>query len=254
LPDGREEAVIGAGLKPVCRAGIPPAQRSLEPPQKARVPSRLQACAALLLVLAGGSCSEHKTDPPRPSRWDLFSATQIERWREASMFQSGGVGRETDGFTIKEGSPMSGIVFPMWLEDGMPVADYAIDYEALRAGGRDFFGSATFPVRNERTFVTFVLGGWGGSQVGLSCIDGYDASENSTGSSQHLEDGRWYHVRIEVRPKEITVLLDGRPIIRANIAGRDLGLRAGEIDRCVPFGFATYGTTGRIRGCVIERL
>ncbi len=136
----------------------------------------------------------------------------------------------------------------------MPVAEYAVTYEAMRVSGGDFFGSATFPVRDEKSFVTFVLGGWGGSQVGISCIDGYDASENTTGSSQRFENGRWYRVRIEVRTKEIKVLLDGRPIVLTNISGRTLGLRSGEIDRCVPFGFATFGTEGRVRGCVVERL
>jgi hypothetical protein len=184
----------------------------------------------------------------------LFGPPQLEKWQEAKMFQSGGIAREPDGFTLKEGSPMTGIVFPSWLKDGMPVAEYAINYEALRVSGHDFFGSATFPVRDEKAFVTFVLGGWGGSQVGISCIDGYDASENTTGSSQRFENGRWYRVRIEVRSKEIKVLLDGRPVVQANITGRDLSLRAGEIDRCVPFGFASFGTAGRIRACVIERL
>lgn len=167
---------------------------------------------------------------------------------------SGGIARGPDNFTINEGSPMSGIVFPTWFKDGLPFADYAITYEAMRASGRDFFGSATFPVRDDKTFVTFVLGGWGGSQVGISCIDGYDASENSTGSSQRFENGKWYRVRIEVRAKEIKVLLDGRPIIQTNIAGRDLGLRAGDIDKCVPFGFATYAAVGQLRGCQVEKL
>lgn len=171
------------------------------------------------------------------------------------MFNSsGGMVREADGFTLKEGAPMTGIVFPSWLTDGMPVVDYAINYEAMRVSGSDFFGSVTFPVRDDKTFVTFVLGGWGGSQVGISCIDGYDASENTTGSSQHFENGKWYRVRIEVREKELRVLLDGRPIIQTNIAGRILSLRGGEIAKCMPFGFATYGTTGRMRSCVVEKL
>ncbi len=167
---------------------------------------------------------------------------------------SGGMVRETDGFTLNDGAPMTGIVFPSWLKNGMPVVDYAINYEAMRVSGSDFFGSVTIPVRDEKTFVTFVLGGWGGSQVGISCIDGYDASENTTGSSQKFENGKWYRVRIEVREKELRVLLDGRPIIQTNIAGRTLNLRGGEIAKCAPFGFATYGTTGRVRACVIERL
>lgn len=207
--------------------------------------------AALLFC----SCSERKPEAPaKIPRWELFSPALIQKWEEAKMIQGGGIVREDGGFTLKDGAPMTGIVFPSWLKDGMPIADYAIYYEAMRESGGDFFGSVTFPVRDEKTFVTFVLGGWGGSQVGISCIDGYDASENTTGSSQRFENGKWYRVRIEVRAKELRVLLDGRPIIQTNIAGRDLGLRAGEIDRCVPFGFATYGTTGRVRSCVVEKL
>ncbi len=53
---------------------------------------------------------------------------------------------------------------------------------------------------------------------------------------------------------ELQVTLDGKAIVRANITGRSLGLRVGEISNCAPFGFATYGTEGRIRQCVIQRL
>ena len=208
-----------------------------------------------LLPLCLSSCEEKKSaTPPKVVRWELFSPALIQKWDEAKMLQGGGIVREDGGFTLKDGAPMTGIVFPSWLKDGMPVADYAINYEAMRVSGSDFFGSVTFPVRDENTFVTFVLGGWGGSQVGISCIDGYDASENTTGSSQRFENGKWYRIRIEVRAKELRVLLDGRPIILTNITGRTLNLRGGEIDKCVPFGFATYGTAGRVRGCIVERL
>ena len=170
------------------------------------------------------------------------------------MSAGGGLTPEVDGLTLKEGGPMTGAVYPDWLKEGLPVTNYAIEYEAQRVAGRDFFGSVTFPVRDGETYVTFVLGGWGGSQVGISSIDGYDASENTTGSSQKLENGVWYKVRIEVRSGELRVLLNGRPIVQTNIMGRTLGLRGGEIDRCVPFGFATYRATGRLRGCVVERV
>ncbi len=212
----------------------------------------LQACSIFWCLIFAGC--KPSIQQQTIQRWYMFSSLQLGKWQEAKMFKNGGIAREADGFTLKEGSPMTGIVFPSWLTDGMPVADFAINYEAMRVSGGDFFGSVTFPVRDDKTFVTFVLGGWGGSQVGLSCIDGYDASENTTGSSQRFENGRWYRIRIEVRPKEIKVLLDDRPIILTNIAGRTLSLRSGEIDQCMPFGFATYGTVGRIRKCVVERL
>jgi hypothetical protein len=218
------------------------------------VGSALRAfCFALLLVLLP-ACSPEKKAAAPASRWELFSPASIGKWKEAPMDKSGGIRRENDGFTLKEGGPMTGIVFPTWWADGLPAVDYAITYEAMRGSGSDFFGSVTFPVRDEKTFVTFVLGGWGGTQVGISSIDGYDAASNPTGSSQLFENGKWYRVHIEVRAKEIQVQLDGKRIVQANIAGRTLGLRGGEISNCLPFGFATYGTEGRIRGCVVERL
>jgi hypothetical protein len=212
---------------------------------------------ALLTALFLGACHQGKDDGPKDkkvSQWELFSPALITEWREAGMVKSGGIRREADGYTLKEGGPMTGIVFPSWFSHGMPATDYAITYEAMRVSGSDFFGSVTFPVRDEKTFVTFVLGGWGGAQVGISNIDGFDAASNSTGSSQRFENGKWYRIHLEVRKNEIQATLDGKAIIRANIAGRSLGLRVGEISHCVPFGFATYGTEGRVRGCVVEQL
>ncbi len=190
----------------------------------------------------------------KTAEWNLTTPPLTTHWQEAEIERSGGIIRESDGFTLKDGNPMTGIVFPSWVEDGLPLLNYAINYEAMRLKGTDFFGSATFPVGDLKRCITFVLGGWGGAQVGLSCIDGYDASENSTGSSQRFENDRWYRLRIEVRKKELRVLLDDRPIIQTNLHGRSLSLRGGDISRCVPFGFASYGTEARIRNVMITRL
>lgn len=212
---------------------------------------RLVCCAFLAACLVA-SCGPSASPPT--ARWDLFSQNLVGHWKEAAIERSGGLTREADGFSLKAGSPMTGIVFPSWADDGLPLMDYAIQYEAMRVTGSDFFGSVTFPVGEATRCITFVLGGWGGSQVGISCIDGYDASENSTGSSQRFENGRWYRVRIELRKKSLRVRLDDRAIIETNLHGRSLSLRAGDIANCVPFGFASYGTEGRVRNVVVERL
>ncbi|MFZ4766980.1 MAG: hypothetical protein ACOYMN_18665 [Roseimicrobium sp.] len=149
---------------------------------------------------------------------------------------------------------MTGIVFPQWAALGLPIEDYRITYEAMRVQGSDFFGSVTFPVGAVERCVTFVLGGWGGQQVGISSIDGLDAASNETGSAQPLQSGRWYRVRLEVRGYLLQAWLDDRPLLRLDTFGRHLSLRGGEIEKCAPFGFATYGTEGRMRHCVIERL
>lgn len=216
---------------------------------------RFKTAKMAVLLLSALLVSCDKAKPPFPhDHWDLFATPLVEHWKEAAIENNGGMTREPDGFTLNEGSPMSGNVFPTWVADGLPLTDYAIGYEAMRVSGHDFFGSITFPVGKPDRCVTFVLGGWGGSQVGISSIDGYDASENTTGSSQHFENNRWYRVRIEVADRFLKVLLDGRPIINTNLSGRSLSLRGGDILQCVPFGFATYGTTGRVRGCVVEKL
>jgi hypothetical protein len=149
---------------------------------------------------------------------------------------------------------MTGNVFPTWEQDKLPLINYRITYEAMRVSGSDFFGSVTFPVESRDRCVTFVLGGWGGTQVGISSIDGSDASQNPTGSSHRFEDGRWYRIRIEVEEQSLRVWLDDLPLVSFNPKGRQLHLRGADIAKCVPFGFATFGTEGRIRACVVERL
>jgi hypothetical protein len=217
----------------------------------------VRAFTCVVLLLAGlVSCGPGEPDaaPKGPTRWDLFGKELTSRWKEAEMMHSGGLRQEADGYTLKAGSPMTGMVFPTWEKDGLPLTSYRLTYEAMRVSGKDFFGSVTFPVGGVDRCVTFVLGGWGGSQVGISSIDGLDASMNSTGSVQKFEDGKWYPIRIEVTPETLCVWLDDRSLAKANISKADLTLRSGEIDRCAPFGFATYSTEGRIRNCVVERL
>jgi hypothetical protein len=44
------------------------------------------------------------------------------------------------------------------------------------------------------------------------------------------------------------------PVIDADITGRQVGLRAGEIDLCTPLGFATYSTVGGLRKVEYRKL
>ena len=207
-----------------------------------------------LLPLVLLCCSPEKPEVPKQLRWSLFETPLVEHWQDAKIERGGEVKREPDGFTLKEGTPMTGNVFPTWEQDGLPVIGYRVTYEAMRVSGGDFFGSVTFPVGSRERCVTFVLGGWGGTQMGISSIDGADASENVTGSSQRFENGRWYKVRIEVQEQLLRVWLDDRPLVSFNPKGRQLHLRGADIAKCVPFGFASYGTEGRVRGCVVERM
>ena len=63
--------------------------------------------------------------------------------------------------------------------------------------GSDFFCGLTFPYKE--THATLILGGWGGSLIGISSLDDFDASENETGDAYIFEDNHWYDVRLKAQ-------------------------------------------------------
>lgn len=204
--------------------------------------------SALVLFLFTG-CSESK-----PQRWDLLGAAMVPHW-QALVIEGAGKPQIGPGeIVLPEGAPMTAVRFGGWEAMGLPVVDYAIEYEAMRLAGQDFFGAVTFPIRSLKTCATLVNGGWGGGLVGISNIDEQSANENATRSEHRFVNGQWYRFRLEVRSEEIKGWLDGRLIINASIKARTISLRAGDIEQCAPFGLATYGTTGKMRGLVVEAL
>ena len=127
----------------------------------------------------------------------------------------------------------------------LPHSNYEVRFEAARQRGNDFFASLTFPVKD--SFCTWVTGGWGGDIVGLSSLDGWDASDNETRSYLNFENGRWYSFRLRVTDDRIQAWINDQPIINVEIAGRSISLRRGEIKLSAPFGFASYNTAGDLR-------
>jgi hypothetical protein len=126
-----------------------------------------------------------------------------------------------------------------------PQSDYEVRFEGARLEGGDFFASLTFPVGE--SFCTWVTGGWGGDIVGLSNLDGWDASDNETRSYFNFEKKRWYALRLRVTGERIRAWIDEQAIVNVEIGGRPIGLRPGEIKLSAPFGFASYATTGGVR-------
>lgn len=134
----------------------------------------------------------------------------------------------------------------------IPTTDYELRLDAMRVSGGDFFCGVTFPVGTNAC--TLILGGWGGTIVGLSSLDGMDASENETTLSRDFELGRWYDVAIRVTAERIQVDLDGRTIIDVEIAGRRVHMRPGEIEIGEPLSISTWRTAGAIRNIRIRTL
>jgi hypothetical protein len=171
----------------------------------------------------------------------LFDGKSLEGWRETPFKGHGAVRVEKGTIVLGAGNPLTGITWT----GAFPKSNYEVRFEAARLQGSDFFASLTFPVGD--SFATWVTGGWGGDIVGISSIDGWDASDNETRQYFNFESGRWYTLRLRVTESRIEAWIDDQQIVNVSIEGRSIGLRFGDIKLCAPLGFASYATTGALR-------
>jgi hypothetical protein len=194
-----------------------------------RVLSAVVLCAAALAQPKGGE-------------WlPMFDGKSLQGWRETAFTGRGKARVENGTIVLAAGAPMTGVTFT----GTFPKTNYEVRFEGARIDGNDFFASLTFPVGD--SYCTWVTGGWGGDIVGLSSIDGWDASDNETRTYFDFERGRWYAFRLQVSTERIAGWIDDKPVFNVEIGGRKVGLRPGEIQLSAPFGFASYGTTGALR-------
>ncbi len=145
------------------------------------------------------------------------------------------------------GDPLTGV---RW-EGEFPKVNYEVTLQARRTGGFDFFCGLTLPVEDQRC--SLVLGGWGGSLVGISCIDGLDASNNETMMIQNFEKDRWYRIRMRVTTDKITAWLDDDEIIDVDRAGHVFDIR-GEMEESTPVGVAAFQCESEIKNFVVREL
>jgi hypothetical protein len=121
----------------------------------------------------------------------------------------------------------------------------------MRTEGGDFFCGLTFPIGKQSC--TFVCGGWGGTVVGLSCVDGFDASEGTTSRSITFKDNQWYHIRIRVTEQQLEAWIDDELILEQELADHRFAVRL-EVEPCVPLGIATWNTGSAIRNIKFRKL
>jgi hypothetical protein len=187
--------------------------------------------------------------PAAEPKWDsLFDGKTLTNWEKTDFGGQGSVLVKEGAVVLEEGQPMTGIT---WKGKELPKVNYELRLEAQRVEGNDFFCALTFPVKEAPC--SLVLGGWGGGVIGLSSIDGFDASENETTNYTTFESGKWYKVRLRVTDKQIQAWLDDERIVSVDTEGKRLSVRI-EVDQNRPLGFATYQTTGAYRKIEIREL
>jgi len=128
---------------------------------------------------------------------------------------------------------------------------YEIRLEAMRAGGSDFFCGLTFPVND--SCASLILGGWGGTVCGISCLDGEDAANNETTTSTNFKNGIWYSVRLRVTKNKLEAWLQNEQIVDADTKDREIGVRI-EVEESRPLGLATFQTTAALRNISWRKL
>jgi len=170
----------------------------------------------------------------------LFDGVSLDHWQVIDYEGHGVISIADSCIIIGKGEFISGI---RWTED-FPKTNYEVTLYAKRVDGNDFFCGMTFPVKE--SFLTLVLGGWGGSLCGLSCIDGYDAANNFTSKIFYFGTGAWWSVRLRVTDKKIEAWVAQDKIVDFTIGNSSLSLRL-EVESSVPFGITTYKTTGALR-------
>lgn len=204
--------MAGCGKKKMPAETIPPAEANHAPAN------------------TGGWVEMEKLEP---GKWQAIEGAADLEWNDENSVLKIGIGTDLNG--------------ARWTGP-LPTVPYVVELEARRMSGSDFFCGLTFPVRSGKECVSLIVGGWGGNLVGISSIDGLDASENSTGSQQKFEDQRWYRIRVEVRDEHLQAWIDDQQVVDAITEDQKLSLRPGPIEACAPFGLATWLTSAEIRG------
>jgi hypothetical protein len=209
----------------------------------------------ILFVLALAGCrsgqKEQKTSQPVLSEKRdstlLFDGESLNGWEITNFGPQGPVYVSGGNLILGMGDGCTGITW----KNAFPEINYKVTLEAKKVDGNDFFCGMTFPVGKNPC--TFIVGGWGGTTVGLSSINGLDASENETTTIQAFEKDRWYRICVIVKTDTIKALIDNNIVVNFAVGDNKLSIRP-EVELSKPFGIATWRTTAAIRNIRVNTL
>ena len=177
----------------------------------------------------------------------LFDGKTLDGWEITNFGPQGPVYVTGDKITLGMGDGCTGIT---WKKE-FPLTDYEVTLEAMRVEGNDFFCGITFPVGKDPC--TLIVGGWGGTIVGLSSINGMVASENETTTMRQFEKNRWYRIRLKVTEQTIQAWIDDEIVVDINLDDKTLSIRP-EVELSKPFGIASWRTTAALRNIRLIRM
>jgi hypothetical protein len=190
--------------------------------------------------------SSGKTEQLQADSNYIFNGLNLDGWEITNFGAQGPVFVSDGDIILGMGDGCTGITW----KKSFPVTDYELSLEAKRVDGNDFFCGITFPAGKDPC--SLIVGGWGGTVVGLSCINGSDASENETTTLRHFEKDRWYKIRLKVSENSIQAWIDNEIVVNLTIDNKVISIRP-EVELSKPFGIASWNTTAAIRNIRLDK-
>lgn len=226
-----------------CTLGEPVSGQEEAPAQEKKTPQAAEADAKPNAVAADSAGQgEKKADAEKDKGWrPLLPEKGLEGWEVTDFYGHGKVVREAEQTIFEPGKPLTGITYK---KKDFPTTDFEIEIEAKRIEGNDFFFGLTFPVG--KGFCTYIAGGWGGGLVGLSSIDGFDASENATSTYETFENGKWYKFRVVVDEEMVRGWIGEQEYFRQERDRHEFSTRL-EVFANQPLGFCVFESKVAIR-------
>lgn len=194
-----------------------------------------------------GTAAPSAPEPGGPWR-ALFDGKTLAGWAETDFVGHGAV-KVNEGKLILETGRMTGVTWTNAAD--LPRINYEIALDAMRVDGSDFFCALTFPVKEDPC--SFIVGGWGGGVVGLSSLDGMDASSNDTTRYMNFDNGKWYALRVRVTETNIQCWIDADKVVDVDTKDRRISIRS-EVEESLPLGIASWATTAALRNIRLRKL
>jgi hypothetical protein len=177
----------------------------------------------------------------------IFDGKTLNGWEITNFGPQGPVEVSGGRIVLGMGEGCTGITY----KNEFPTINYEVTLEAMRISGNDFFCGMTFPVG--RDFCSLIVGGWGGNVVGLSSINGKDASENETTKLMKFEKGQWYTIKLQISESTIQAWINNEPAVNLNYNGLRLSIRP-EVNLSKPFGIASWYTTAALKNIRVVKI
>jgi hypothetical protein len=254
---------LAAPLTSGCRGENAPTKDVPDPaspndlPANPAAEAEAQALAAVPAVAQAGTESQEQATAATPNGSSdkpveeegapLFDGTSLEGWKVSDFAGHGEVRVEQGQVILPWGETLTGITSTREL----PTDQYEIRLEAMRVDGSDFFCGLTFPVGDDPA--SLIVGGWGGTVVGISSLELVDASENETTKYMNFDTGKWYKIRLRVTEPRIEAWIDEEKVVDLERAGREFSIRP-EVELSRPLGIASWQTTAALRNIRLIKL